>query len=144
MLAGSLLAAAPAADYAPIVLLIALVVGTAGTIMFLTHGLPKPHRHGPVKDSAYESGVEAIGDARRRFNIRFYMVAMLFLLFDVELVFMYPWALLFHRSAGGDASLETLGVSSISPAFFLGEMAIFLVILLVGYVYAWRKRIFMT
>lgn len=137
------LAGSPA-DYAAIVALILLVVGTAGVIMLLAHGLPKLKRRGPVKDSTYESGVETIGDARRRFNIRFYMVAMVFLLFDVELVFMYPWALLFHRSASGDAVLQSLGVGGVSTAFYLGEMAIFFAILLVGYAYAWRKRVFMS
>lgn len=130
----------PAMDYLPIVILIGVVIATASAIILLAHFLPKPWRHGPVKDSTYESGMEAIGDARRRLNISFYLVAMLFLLFDVELLFMYPWAVVFHRSATGDAAGLPGGIST---AFLLGEMAVFFVILLVGYVYAWRKRIFL-
>ena len=63
-------------------------------MLILAHTLG-PKRRGPVKDSPYESGMPVVGDTRRRFNIRFYVVAMLFLLFDVEVVFLWPWATLF-------------------------------------------------
>ena len=127
-------------EYAPIGILFLVVTGLALVILLLAHFLPKRGRHGPVKDSVYESGVEAIGDARRRFNIRFYLVAMLFLLFDVELIFMYPWAQAFHdRAAGGPAGA---GSELMTPSFLLGEMAIFMAVLLIGYVYAWRRKVF--
>lgn len=125
----------PAPGYGPVVVLVLLAMLVATSIIVLTHVIPKPKRSGPVKDGTYESGVEPIGDARRRFNVRFYLVAMLFLLFDVELIFMYPWAVVFTDSAAS-------GASGISMPFLFYEMAIFFAILLVGYVYAWRKGIF--
>ena len=103
--------------------------------MLLSHMPSKWHRHGQVKDSTYESGMVPIGDARGRFNVRFYLVAMLFLLFDVELIFMYPWALAFFRST------EPAALPG-QRTFLFVEMAIFVGILLVGYLYAWRKGIF--
>ncbi|MEE8169838.1 MAG: NADH-quinone oxidoreductase subunit A, partial [Phycisphaerae bacterium] len=112
-------------------------------ILALAHGLPKLKRRGPVKDGTYESGMEPIGDARGRFNVRFYLVAMLFLLFDVELIFMYPWAVVFQRSVTGDGAAAAMTAEGFGPGFLLGEMAIFMIILLVGYAYAWRKRIFL-
>lgn len=118
--------------YQPILALILVIMALGGTIMLITHVLPKPGRQGARKDATYEAGMEVIGDARRRFNVRFYLVAMLFLLFDVELIFMYPWAKVF-----------TAGVASAANMSFLFyEMVIFMMILLVGYVYAWRKGVF--
>ncbi len=121
--------------YGPLGILILMVMLIAASIILLTHIIPKPKRSGPDKDSTYESGVPLIGDARRRFNVRFYLVAMLFLLFDVELVFMYPWAIVFTNA--GDS-----GASAASMPFLFIEMGIFFAILLVGYAYAWRKGVF--
>lgn len=84
-------------------------------------------RHYPTdeKSSTYECGMIPIKDARQRFDIRFYLVAMLFIVFDIEVVFMYPWAILFEK---------------FDPVIFgFVEMVIFIVILLIGYVYIWRK-----
>jgi NADH-quinone oxidoreductase subunit A len=84
-------------------------------------------RHYPTgeKNSTYECGVLPIKDARRRFDIRFYLVAMLFIVFDIEVVFMYPWAVMFEK---------------FNPVIFgFVEMVIFIVILLFGYIYIWRK-----
>lgn len=137
-----MIGAAGPAGYASIALMLAVLILLAATILVLTHGLPKAKRTGPVKDGVYESGVEPIGNARRRFHIPFYLVVMLFLLFDVELVFMYPWALVMHQTiapANGAAALP----SGYTPTFLLAEMGIFVAVLLVGYVYAWRKRIFL-
>jgi NADH-quinone oxidoreductase subunit A len=86
-----------------------------------------PGRQGPVKSIPYESGVDPIGTARSRYHARFYLLAVLFLLFDVELIFFYPFAVLFHESRSG---------------LFLVEIFIFSAILLVAFVYAWRKKIF--
>jgi len=127
----------PAIGYGPILGLILLAMLVATSILILTHVIPKPGRRGPVKDSPYESGMPIIGDARRRFNVRFYLVAMVFLLFDVELIFMYPWAAVFTdvaRSSGADVSPLFM--------FYFYEMGIFFAILLVGYIYAWSKGIF--
>ncbi|HKV38567.1 MAG TPA: NADH-quinone oxidoreductase subunit A [Blastocatellia bacterium] len=81
---------------------------------------------GRDKLSPYECGVDPIGDARERFSVRFYMVAMLFLVFDVETVFLFPWAVIYDRLA----------------LFGLAEMLVFIAILVVGYYYAWRKGAF--
>jgi NADH-quinone oxidoreductase subunit A len=125
--------------YAPILVLILVVMGMVTAILILAHALG-PKRRGPVKDSTYESGMPPIGDARRRFNVRFYIVAMLFLLFDVEVAFMWPWAPLFHDAAmNPDPTMVRLGYDK---TFLLVEMAVFLAILLVGYIYAWRKGVF--
>ena len=122
--------------YGPIVFVLLVVIALAIVIMLLSHLPLKWRRHGRVKDTTYEAGMEPIGDARGRFNVRFYLVAMLFLLFDVELIFLYPWALVFFRSVAPGGALGGL------RTFLFVEMAIFIAILLVGYVYAWRKGIF--
>lgn len=130
----SALLAAADLGYGPIGVLILIVMVLGTSIIVITQTLPKLKRSGPRKDATYESGMEPIGDARRRFNVRFYMVAMLFLLFDVELIFMYPWARVFTeaKSSGDTASLT----------FLFYEMVIFFLILLVGYAYAWGKGVF--
>ncbi len=121
--------------YAAIGVLVLFVMAVSFAIILITHVLPKAKRHGPEKDGTYESGMEVIGDARRRFNVRFYLVAMLFLLFDVELIFMYPWAKAFtHAGAAGAPAAEM--------SFLFYEMVIFFAVLLVGYVYAWGKGVF--
>lgn len=130
-------------DYLIIAILIGIAIGMSAAIMVLTH-LIGPKRTGPIKDTPYESGVDPIGDSRKRFNVRFYIVAMLFLLFDVEIVFFYPWATLFPRfnDAAHAAWASAMTAGGYGPAYFLVEMAIFFVILLAGYVYAWRKGVF--
>lgn len=130
--------------YAPIAVLIISAMVMATVILIITHVMPKPKRSGPEKDATYESGMETIGDARRRFNVRFYLVAMMFLLFDVELVFLYPLALVLTdnaaaiKAAEGAAAQPLLG----QQAFLFGVMVIFFVILLVGYAYDWGKGVF--
>ena len=124
--------------YQPILALILVIMALGGTIMLITHVLPKPGRQGARKDATYEAGMEVIGDARRRFNVRFYLVAMLFLLFDVELIFMYPWAKVFT----GERIHSSGAASGADMSFLFYEMVIFMIILLVGYAYAWRKGVF--
>jgi NADH-quinone oxidoreductase subunit A len=86
--------------------------------------LLRPKRPYHSKLTSYECGEEPVGDAYVKFNIRFYVVALIFLIFDVEVVFLFPWALVFRK----------LGM------FAFVEMAIFLVILIVGYIYVWAKK----
>lgn len=132
-----LLAAHP---YAPVLVLILAIIATAGLILLLSHWVG-PRRSGSVKDSTYESGMPLFTDARRRFNVKFYIVAMLFLLFDVEVVFLWPWAPLFHQaSVSPDTSFVV--AAGFDKTFLLVEMVVFLAILTVGYVYAWRKGAF--
>ena len=113
-------------EYLPILLLGLFAVLFAGINLALTH-LLGPKRPNRVKLSVYESGVQPIGDARQRFTIRFDLIAMLFIIFDIEVVFLYPWAVVFKKFS------ETSGL------FILIEMLVFIGILLLGYIYAWRK-----
>jgi len=93
----------------------------------------------PVKQQAYESGVPALGDARERFSVRFYLVAILFIIFDIETVFMIPWAVYFRQlSCFVPLVNDVCPVGNIS-FFGLGEMLVFMLILLVGFVYVWKK-----
>src|SRR6478672_7051008 len=93
----------------------------------------------PVKQQAYESGIPALGDARERFSIRFYLVAILFIIFDIETVFMIPWAV-YYRQLSCAVALRGQTCPSGQLSFFgMGEMLVFMLILLVGFVYVWKK-----
>jgi NADH-quinone oxidoreductase subunit A len=93
----------------------------------------------PVKQQAYESGVPALGDARERFSVRFYLVAILFIIFDIETVFMIPWAVYYKQlSCLVPLVADNCPVGNIS-LFGLSEMIVFMLILLVGFVYVWKK-----
>jgi NADH:ubiquinone oxidoreductase subunit 3 (chain A) len=93
----------------------------------------------PVKQQAYESGVPALGDARERFSIRFYLIAILFIIFDIETLFMIPWAVYYKQlSCLVPLVGDSCPVGHIS-FFGLGEMLVFMFILLVGFAYAWKK-----
>ena len=109
-------------DYLPIFIMLVLSMGFVGLTLGLSW-LLSPRHPDRIKDASYECGVDPIGDARLRHSIRFYVVAMLFIIFDLETVFLYPWAITFRK----------LGL------FGLIEMLIFLAILMVGYVYVWRR-----
>lgn len=116
----------PQTGWAPVVVLIALgLVFGLGTL--LASRLIGPSRTGAVKEIIYESGMNPTTDTRRRFNARFYIVAMIFVVFDVEIVFFYPWATIFPDHP---------------TPLLLGEMLVFVLILLVAYVYAWGKGVF--
>jgi NADH-quinone oxidoreductase subunit A len=101
-----------------------------------------PTRNSPVKEMPYESGMDPIHDARRRFRVRFHLVAVAFLVFDVELLFLYPWAVA-SRNPEGIAAVATGGSALIAHRHlvFLGVMA-FLMLLVLGLVYDWRKGLF--
>lgn len=135
--------AAVSNPYAPIAILIVIAAVLAAGIVMLSHVLG-PSRSGAVKDTPYESGMPVIGDARGRFNVKFYIVAMLFLLFDVEIVFLWPWAPLFFKSATNPHHPLTVALRAegFTKDFLLLEMGVFLGILLLGYIYAWRRGVF--
>jgi len=97
-----------------------------------------PKRTGRVKEMPYESGMDPIHDARRRFDVRFHLVAIVFLVFDVELLFLYPWAV------ANKMVLPQLAADSdqVSPLLIFGEVLFFIALLTVGFVYAWRKGVF--
>ena len=104
-----------------------MIVATAfGLGALLLGTLFRPHRPYKEKLMPYESGIDPKGEPRGRFNIHFYIIAMLFLVFDVEAVFLYPWAVVFDK----------IGL------FAYVEMILFIVILFVGYIYAWKKNAF--
>ena len=111
--------------YIPILLLIAFVVANAILMLGASH-LLSTFRRTHAKIAPYESGMPVLGDARERFPIKFYLVAMLFIIFDIETVFMIPWAVAF-RQLGDMAGLLII------------EMLVFVVILAVGYVYLWKR-----
>ena len=108
--------------YVPILLFILVAIGFAIS-MTLVSRLVSPRRYNKVKLEPYECGIEPVTDARDRYSVRYYLVAMLFVIFDVETVFMFPWAVIMDELA----------------LFGLIEMLVFLFILVVGYAYAWRK-----
>ena len=124
--------------YLPVLLLMGFVVVNAVAIIGLSH-LTVRRRVTPEKDSPYESGMPPLGDARERFSIKFYMVAMLFIIFDIETVFMIPWGV-YYRQLSCTAALVNGSCPAGMISFFgLGEMLVFMVILLVGFVYVWKK-----
>jgi NADH-quinone oxidoreductase subunit A len=108
--------------YFPLVILFTLA-GVVVLVLLLVAQKVGPKSSNPAKAEPFESGNPPRGDARIRFSVRFYLVAMLFLIFDLEVVFLYPWAILFRH----------LGL------FGLIEMGIFLGILLIGFIYVWKK-----
>jgi NADH-quinone oxidoreductase subunit A len=109
-------------DYLPIAILVILATALAALVVILGH-LFGPRRPTDMKGMPYESGMNPYGPGTRRMPVRFYLVAVLFILFDIEVVFFLPWAVVF----------KSLGL------FGLIEMFVFILILLVGYVYAWKK-----
>jgi NADH-quinone oxidoreductase subunit A len=111
--------------YIPVLLLMLVGAVIGGAVLALTH-LLGPSLPNPRKNMPFECGMPPIGDARHRFSVRFYLVAILFLLFDVEAIFFFPWAVVFKKY---------LAVNH----FILLEMGLFVGILLVGYYYVLRK-----
>jgi len=127
--------------YAAIGVTILIVMGMTGAMLILAHVIG-PKRHGPVKDSPYESGVPLIVGARRRFNVRFYIVAILFLLLDVEIVFLWPWAQVFNKAAVSGAAIPLENGGEAGKGFLLVGMAIFFALLVFGLLYEWWKGAF--
>jgi len=116
------------ASYVPLLILIALVVVSAVAIVALSH-LFSATRPTTVKHEPYESGIPPLGSARERFDVKFYLVAVLFIVFDIEVVFMMPWAVAFRE-------LDILGLGLFGA---LVEMFVFVAVLVVGYVYLWKR-----
>ncbi len=114
-------------DYLPIVILLAVATALAILVVVLGHILG-PRRDTPLKLMPYESGMTPIGPAMRRIPVRFYLIAVLFILFDIEVVFFLPWAVVFTQFVKQGLAL-----------FVVAEMFVFIAILLVGYIYAWKK-----
>ncbi len=111
--------------YVPLLLLVAFVVFNAVVILAASHVLSS-YRRTAIKLQPYESGMPVLGDARERFSVKFYLVAMLFIIFDIEAVFMIPWAVAFQQLPAQSGML-------------LVAMLIFLGVLTAGFVYAWKR-----
>ena len=124
--------------YLPILLLMGFVVANAILIVGLSH-LTVRQRLNPEKDTAYESGMPPLGDARERFSVKFYMVAMLFIIFDIETVFMIPWGVYYQRLSCAVPLVQGACPAGQVSFFGLGEMLVFIAILLVGFIYVWKK-----
>ena len=110
------------AQYLPVLLFI-LVGFAVGALCLGMGNLLKPHKADAAKNSPYECGFEAFEDARMKFDVRYYLIAIQFIVFDLEIAFVFPWALVFRE----------LGV------FGLIEMGVFLALLVIGFVYVWKK-----
>ena len=106
-------------------------------MLFLSHVVGKRAEGNPAKDSPYECGIEAEGDAHTRFSVKFYLVAVLFILFDIEVVFLYPWAVHFGGGEPVPGIFETRG--ELMRFLFL-EMLVFLVILFLGWYWVVKKK----
>jgi NADH-quinone oxidoreductase subunit A len=119
-------------QYIPILFLLAAAVGFAGGTLMISVLLGKYAKSSKAKDSAYECGKDPIGEGTSRFSVKFYLVAMLFILFDIEVVFMYPWAVVYRDMLAEHATRNLI----------FGSMISFLGILFVGYIYAVKKKAF--
>lgn len=113
-------------DYLPILLQVIVAVAFAGGALFTSVLLGKTGRRTKAKDTAYECGMIPQGGAQPRFSVKFYLVAMLFILFDVEIVFMYPWAVVYREAVAHSTTI-------------LWSMLSFVSVLMVGYAYALKK-----
>ena len=125
------LGAVDVSSYLPVLLLIGMAITFAVANIALTRVIG-PSRAGAVKGVTYESGMNPVGTARKRFNVRFYVLAMTFLVFDVEIIFLYPWAVTFAE----------LGPGSPEGRLFLGRILFFLATSVIAYAYAWKKGVF--
>jgi NADH:ubiquinone oxidoreductase subunit 3 (subunit A) len=120
------------ATYYPLFIFLLFVLAFAVSALVACH-LIGPRKKTPVKQMTYESGMDPIGDARQRFDVRFYLVAILFLVFDVELLFLYPWAAAYQAGDPLPNEFRTI---------VFWEVLAFLATVVVAYVYAWRKGVF--
>ena len=122
----------PRYGWLPVLLLLVIGIGFA-VVNILASVLIGPSRTGPGKEITYESGMTPIGDAHKRFNVRFYVVAMIFLVFDVDIIFFYPLCSIFRQTAVANHAMA---------GALLVDIILFVAILLVGYLYAWGKGVF--
>lgn len=111
-----------ALDYLPLLIMIVVAVGFAA-IALIVPALLGPSRQTKTKSEAYESGIIPFGDTRRRFPVQYYLIAMLFIIFDIEVVFLYPWAVVLRELRG--AALIAMGI--------------FFFVVVIGFLYEWRK-----
>jgi NADH-quinone oxidoreductase subunit A len=113
-------------SYIPILIML-FVAAAFGAIFLGLNWIVGRHQRNPSKLAPYESGVPLLDENRKRVNVRFYQIAMLFILFDIEAAFLYPWAVIYRNSISW---------------YLFGEMLLFILLLGVGYVYVWKKKAF--
>jgi NADH-quinone oxidoreductase subunit A len=116
----------------PLFVYVLVLLGFVATNLVLAR-FAGPKKRSAVKEMPYESGMDPVGDARQPFDVKFYLVAILFLVFDVELLFLYPWAVSAYSEAGIPIELR-------DTVFAL--MLVFMATLVIAYIYAWRKGVF--
>ena len=124
--------------YLPVLLLVGFVAANALMMLVISHLTMRP-RPTPVKQTPYESGMPPLGDARERFSVKFYLIAMLFIIFDIETVFMIPWGAHFRQLSCAVPLVSGACPPGQTSFFGLGEMLVFMAILFVGYIYVWKK-----
>jgi NADH-quinone oxidoreductase subunit A len=130
-------------DTTPIFLFL-LVAITIALSMIIASAILGPKKTTRVKQMPYESGMNPFGDARQRWDVRYYLIAIVFLLFDVELLFLYPWAVA-QWSAGDPSASSTLATAGIPREFrslVFWEIQVFIAMLAAAFVYAWKKGVF--
>lgn len=130
--ASTFLAQTDLGSYLPLMVVIVMAITFALANIFLTTVIGPNRPGGKVKGQTYESGMEPIGTARKRFNVRFYLIAMVFLVFDVEVIFLYPWAATFPNTAPMTSESLT----------WLVRILFFMLTTVVAYVYGYRKGVF--
>src|SRR5881227_1722211 len=118
--------------YYPIFIYLVAILGFVLSTLAMAQMIG-PYRKTPVKMMPYESGMDPIGDARQRFDVKFYLVAIMFLVFDVELLYLYPWAVVAYRDDGPFGILQ-------GPVFWC--VLTFILLLFVAYAYDWKKGVF--
>ncbi len=124
----------------PIFLFALCAAGLSIGLLVISRVVGPREKIAPAKEMPYESGMNPIHDTRRRFDVRFHLVAIAFLLFDVEVLFLYPWAVANRNPAGIDRAVETGLVAGRGLVF--AEAMIFIALLFLGFVYAWRRGVF--
>jgi len=123
-------------EYTPVFLFLLVAILTA--VGMIATALLGPRKTTAVKQMPYESGMDPIGDARQRFDVRYYLVAIVFLLFDVELLFLYPWAVAHWSSTGPGVA----GIPSEFRNLVFVEILVFIGVLAAAFAYAWKKGVF--
>jgi NADH-quinone oxidoreductase subunit A len=119
-------------QYIPVLILLLASIGFAVGVLTLSVLVGYRSKHNRAKDTAYECGKDPIGDGGARFSVKFYLVAMLFILFDIEVVFLYPWAVVYREMLAEHATRNLI----------FGSMISFMVVLFAGYLYALNKKAF--
>jgi NADH-quinone oxidoreductase subunit A len=126
-----MLAQSDLSSYLPVAVIVSMsIIFVVANIVLST--ILGPRAEGAVKGLTYESGMDPIGTTRKRFNVRFYMMAVTFLLFDVEIIFLYPWAVSYSQLDPGSAEAKV----------YLGRILFFLATSVIAYIYAWKKGVF--